>query len=1374
MPNLDQGQTDALDYLPVRVPDTELKDELQDIKAESAKDLAPLKVPVDVLKDRDFELLMYRLFQDGQGSQAKDQCNLGIIHDDTALMQGTRDEGRDIALYRGGVAIGMVQCKHYEDDLSRPRTLKEICRFILAAKLHPELMPHPQDFTYVLAISRAANSKTVSLFHETATVLANNPELLPTAVNEARSGFKGLQVLTLEESLVSAREALSKIKLKLIQGVDLAIWLHDSEKVYSTFFQTRFVIEKEEVLRQLKEIKEALAGNFSIESLDHSQELSAVAIARAVKKDGDHRLVTLNEVYIQRTLETEIDRKIQEANHSAGEGVLIAVIAPAGFGKTSLLWGCHRRWSGRSNTVALALAATQIAALIFNSRFEKVRTSLLSHASTLRDGGVRFVVCLDTFDVLMHSEELSQPALKLIRELVDAGAALVFSTRPEEVAYIKLDQLVPHSVALCLSEYDTEEFNQALTSYCTAFYSGVNTDLQASQYADRLAELVASGRPAREVCLNPLTLRMLFELYAPADVPEDINAHDLYRRYLKDRVQSDRRAGAPHTTAKGKDLLPAAKRVATAMFSLKVPALTDDQYDQLGIELGVAHYELSELVSRHLVRRTAGRVEFFHQTFFEYITGLVLAEQNRYSLEACKTALINHANDRFEFPIREHQLWHCANSLLRDNTLLNSTVEELLSLVHPGPSGAALRLHMMDKLGYDSGRAYVLESAKAGNAFALKRYCQLIHHLPQERSYEVLAVIRVCSPHRSWGILHSMSQLITWLAPIDWPTCKQLITTHNLIEDLCRAEQQGGHGAKIVTDILRAGRLQDMEFVVKTAVRCLELFREKVTIIEFLNLCAETVTQDEGQFLTNAIAKWTSSKSVTELRATQGPVAQCLSTLWIRFPVLCALCGKSTQLVDSTELRLSLHALTLVNHSDLDDIYIGFLHRLDQNLEADALRLVLHHMAARLLRRPHKTALHIRDLTIQQCERLLAGLNITSSQVQQKEKAKAQVIFDFIRELKEHNVCPPSLQSFIATIPTQGWLERRFLQHLLPMAVTENLENALAAVAVISDTPQLYPHALEVLCAALPTLVQTPDHLDMALTLAINVQSSQLAIASIVNALDSQNREIMFTVARRHAPALQDFCMNEAKGTLIENHHSAYLLLNHLIRYGLIDMIKYPQSLLWAQRETLPRQTFAHTAAQILLVSCTTCENGEPTIHELLDAVPEPPAKVKDHVAPSLQHILCIPDVHLSEETLDKLVNFVLRPGTGHSLLGLIGWVMDIYHKKGDLLGANDAALKLLRSPFISDLSQMQYRRICHRLDKPFQRLYCQLSEAELTCHLQELYRINPLFGRVIVVALCKSDSPYRDALARQLTADKRIDSSLRTIVHDYRQYRWV
>lgn len=1365
-----QGRSDVMDDVLVQITNAQIDEELKTVSPLQALDATPLSVPVEVLGDRAFELLAHQLFKDGQGTKAKTQCGLGVIHDSTWLMQGTADKGRDVVLLRNGTVVGVVQCKHYANDFTLPQTLKEVCRFILATKLYPEMLPSPEDFTYVLVLSRKANGKTSSLFQETARILQDSPELLPKAVSEAL-GFKELSTLDPVEALAYAQNIFGKIKLRLLQGIDLAIWLHSSEAVFATFFQARFVVDKAEVLERLEQIKNALNGNFSADVLDQSREVSALAIARADTQEGVQRLIMLSEVYIPRSIEAQIDLWMDKADYASGDGVLVVVTAPAGFGKTSLLWGCQRRWSERVGVVTLSLAATQLATLILNARFDNVRQALLSHVANLREAGLRFVVYLDTFDVLMHREELSKPALRLIRELVENGTSLIVSSRPEEVADLSFEHLAPHSVQLYLSEYDTHEFADALRSYCAVFYPEADARARTLIYAERLAELVASGRPAREVCLNPLALRMLFELYAPAEVPEDINVSLLYLRYLKERVQGDRRAGAPKSTAKGKDLSQAIKQVALAMFSQRVPSLTDRQFDQLVTHQGVDESELVELVSRHLVRRTAGRVEFFHQTFFEYITGLALAEQSLYSPGKCEAELLVHADDSFEFPIREHQLWHCAHWLRQDATEMDSTLGNLFRQHHPGPWSAALRLHLMAETGYGQPREYILNAAQSGAADVLKRYCQLIHHLALSRTNEVHELISASLGYQTWDVVQWTSQLMIWLARTEWPTCRALVEEHNLVGLLSEVAKRSGNVGPIVTGILRGGLEADPDYVVRKAAMCLYTVREKDTVLDFLAQCAETIPVEEARFLTEELLEWARAESPERIGHLLSSAERCLSTLWSRFPSLCNLRGDSTPLVESTELRLSLRALNSNNIEALDPVRTGLLQRLGVDLSAGALNFLLHKFVVRLMHSPHTTPL-LKSLADHRCERLIIDLQGPMQGGQPIDLEKAKVVYDFVRRLKELRCCPNAVSDIVASIPSRQWLDAQYLMRIFPIAVAEEVCGAVEAFQDILRLPQAFPLHLAVMRAAFPAVLQTPDQLDIALRLAIADKSSRLASASLKKVVGSAAWQDMRTVALRHASELQRMCLAAAVGALIEERKSAYILLELMVRKGLIGKIDYSHVLHLTENETMSR-TRAQAAAHVLLTACTTIENGAQTVRALLDAALRQTEGEKNNLTQQLHQILVIEGLRLDDPLMEELVDFALQPTATQSQVSLVGRVMNIFYFQNDVPRADQAALKLLRSPSLQRLSSMQKRRLCHHLDKSFQHLYRQLSESELQVHIQELRQLDPLLGRVVVVALCKSRRPNRDDWARQLTADQTIPMSLRTIIHDYRQYRW-
>lgn len=1370
MAQLEHDQTSLVGDMPVMLEEAQVESELRDLVAYSALDAAPLRVPVEVLGDREFELLMFRLFQDWQREQGKHPCGIEIRHDRTWLMQGTADMGRDVVLMRAGVAVGVVQCKHYASDYTLPQTLREICRFILAAKVYPALLPNPDDFTYVLALSRRANGKAASLFQEPARVLRESPELLTDAVDKAISDFKGLSELDPAKALAHVSDVLARIDIQLLQQQDLAIWLHSCEVVFSTFFQARYVVDKTEVLERLEKVIQLLNGNFSLEALDQSRELSALAVAQARKHDGTQRLISLSEVYIRRNIEDEIDNKIEKSCTTTDHGVLIAVVAPAGFGKTSLLWGCHQRWHERTDTVSLPLAAAQLATMLPGSGFETIRRALLQHAVNLRDAGIRFTVWLDTFDVLMHREDLWPLALQLIRELVELGASVIISSRPEELANLKLEDLVTSTVRLYLSEYDEDEFPRALQAHCAAFHAGADAMVQASLYATRLAELVALGRPAKDVCLNPLALRMLFELYAPDQVPEDIDSLRLYQQYLSTRVKVDVRAGTLYSTSKREGLLNTAKLIASKMFESSAPFLTEQQCDDLSLYSNVDEYDIRELISRHLLRRNAGRIEFFHQTFFEYVAGLALAEKSGYSPDTCRIDILQHADNCFEFPIRQHQFWHCARHNSSPASLMEPYVDSLLKQHHPGPLSTALRLHLMDRSGYVSGREYLLEKARDGNADVLKRVCQLIHHLPCSRADEVKALIMAAKPYQGWSVLQWTSNLLIWLCPVDWPTCKLLIQEHNFFGNLNRLASAYGIVAQIGTQVLQYGLTADPSFVLRNAIRLLHTGRQAGVTLIFLIRCAaaDSVKRNHAWWLVKQLLKWARSCSVSQLGPVVDLAARCLGLLWSRFPALCQLECDHVVLTKATDLHLSLRALALLEDEALLSIRNRLLIRLNHNLGAAALQVLLQRMVIPQLQNARLVPA-LRLQVIAQCTQLVAGL---SDQSYAWEASIKSIVVDFVRVLQEKGSCPAVLDDFLGFIPARQWLDDLSLLRLLPMALVNGLPSAKESMVTLLGNTAQYPSHISVLRAALPNLICTSSHLDMALSLAVAGQSSTLAISALKKAIANDGWSTLRPAAERHAPRLLQLALIMSQDTKSQSRALAYALLDVLILQKLVDRLPPLQALSWAERETTLR-TSAQVSVQNLLVTCITVEHSEQTIQMLLNAAINQPGNVRHHSIFQLRQALMLKGLNLSQPLLAALIDFALQSDAKLPQVRLLGRVMDIRLSVGDTAGANLTALKLLYSPTLMQLSAVQKRQICHHLDKSFQQLYFRLGTPELRLHLEALSQLDALAGRLVVVALCKTTRSDRDEWARELTANECVHWSLRKTVNDYQQYRW-
>src|SRR5690554_5091316 len=88
--------------------------------------------PYNQISDsRRFEELVYSLYK------IKIEHREFNVFDDIVLMTGVRESGRDCVLYVKGKPYGLIQCKQYQNNLSKNLLGEEITRFALYSLANP-------------------------------------------------------------------------------------------------------------------------------------------------------------------------------------------------------------------------------------------------------------------------------------------------------------------------------------------------------------------------------------------------------------------------------------------------------------------------------------------------------------------------------------------------------------------------------------------------------------------------------------------------------------------------------------------------------------------------------------------------------------------------------------------------------------------------------------------------------------------------------------------------------------------------------------------------------------------------------------------------------------------------------------------------------------------------------------------------------------------------------------------------------------------------------------------------------------------------------------------------------------------------------------
>lgn len=328
-------------------------------------------------------------------------------------------------------------------------------------------------------------------------------------------------------------------------------------------------------------------------------DASKIVLGRSL---GTADTINLSDVYVERAIEGPLVDYLWDDS-----GAPKLVVGDAGMGKTSLLWSLARKAGQFGGLEPLFISAHMLR--------ELQPESLIPSAER------RTVLLLDTVDLLLHTERDRTHLHLVLAQARMRECKVIMTCRPLEAARI---EGIERDDRLNIDEYDDRELEATLAKHVYRFYAREEL-LVREEHLHNLQNLVAGHHPMERICRHPLTLRMLFVLYAPGAVPRNIDTASLYSDYWRRRVCLDWRAGSPAPSEGALDLSSVTGWVAARMLGEGIAQLPLEQTRYLvdkGRELG--HHNLRGEVVDALVDRGIfvsvdnASVAFFHQSFLEY------------------------------------------------------------------------------------------------------------------------------------------------------------------------------------------------------------------------------------------------------------------------------------------------------------------------------------------------------------------------------------------------------------------------------------------------------------------------------------------------------------------------------------------------------------------------------------------------------------------------------------------------------------------------------------------------------------------------------------------------------------------------------------
>lgn len=485
----------------------------------------------------------------------------------------------------------------------------------------------------------------------------------------SREVHQGIKVGEMEASGVvrACNQGQTPIAWLIIRGVsdfgddfksdEFHEWASSSAASYTKLF-----LEQGFDLRLLRDEE----PNRTLEKLEQLSALGTEDAAFVQRAFGSAEPeLRLDELYATRKVEAQVLSSAKpDGPRKKSPYQPIAIIGDAGEGKTSLLWRLAARLRQEQGGKVFFLKASSLR-LETNSPHSGMVTAeeILDAVLLALRKSVPVFLLLDTVDLIVRDAAHRDAILLLAARVEAAGCQLLITCRRQEFSFLVTSavaslesDLLPRFVTFELGDYDDDEFRDAVNRHVERFYRGAEPG-EADQQAQRLFVAVAAGRPVRELCFRPLTLRMLFTLYAPHEIPSEIHTFRLYTEFWSARVRDDRRAGTPSVSTSGQNLEQPAGYIALTMLAESRVEAEQSLLEPVLKRFGCPSDSIAALLSRDVLHAdTQGRVRFFHQTLFEHAAARGLHLLGTAKAEPFVKDIMANPNDLFAAPVVEQWL----------------------------------------------------------------------------------------------------------------------------------------------------------------------------------------------------------------------------------------------------------------------------------------------------------------------------------------------------------------------------------------------------------------------------------------------------------------------------------------------------------------------------------------------------------------------------------------------------------------------------------------------------------------------------------------------------------------------------------------------
>ncbi|MEP7342613.1 MAG: NACHT domain-containing protein [Acidobacteriota bacterium] len=1082
----------------------------------------------------------------------------------------------------------------------------------------------------------------------------------------------------------------------------------------------------------------------------------AQQVIQAAGSDHHAEVVLGPELYVERDIEQEICDRLEKSGRR-GQSASVLVTGDAGHGKTSLLWrlhhtyGAHQALEGAGNWEPWFIKSTL---LVMTPRAGEATgglylDDLLAAARLVLAEGRKPLVLLDTVDALLHGEEAERErVVEALLTLLEEGCSLIAACRPQEA--VLLGPLRRGS--LRLDEYRGRELTEAIDKHVAHFYAYADLHTREEHRA-HINSVVARGLPLREVCVNPLTLRMLFVLYAPDAVPAEVNVFDLYDKFWRDRVVTDRRAGSPLPPSGAANLEKAAALVALVMLAEGQPELPAQRVRDGVTNFGGDAAEIEQLISRGVLHGQGGAtLHFFHQTFFEHSAARAILDHfGGGGLTMLQRRLASRPHDMFLSPVYEQALLLaenmpaavrlCADDLLgnlfrADSAIERSSAAYIYAHRKSVPTAIARQFHAL---------------LKAADTALVRRFLAVAPNLPIQRWADLFHELDLIWERGKWEEHAHVLDLLERLAVRDDQRVLDYLSRHEVLDYILKLpfHFQGA------TRLLRVYAALAIHQPVRSWELVGRLYRfglkeqSQDLQISAINALAEYATLYGPETIASRFEEMARSTAGTPPRFNE-VFPQAIGRLWAiewraRNVALKTIVEQASgPQADQVQTRARLYGLAALlvdsgNVADAAYLFESFRREADVHRQWLWARMCLPGLLGSEVEDNELSPAvrHIRSEII-----AIFGDRIrqpkSSAEAEAEAAPDSQRIFLMACEAVEKANFSPARLAALLDFPEaeapEVWLDKELFAELLPDAYVGGHYGAVEAMRLLTNAPERFPEA-PVVPIALRLSALAAEHREavwqyLALTARAGSVEGAAALVRTLELLQPPVAEITDDLK----VSLNAFRQSLAASRSVPAQRIGCALWWHLVRLGVCDAPSLDEI-----KRQLKEKSDVTTRAELVNLL------AQASVRSRFDA---------DQVAAILLPLAGLKDQKLGKTALTALVNLIvelpveapefildaldvaLAAPTDSGRPTLFGRVIEFLSLRNVAL-ATEILKRILLAPAITELGKQAQKDIANRLRSPARQLVRVMTQEQRNQLLALTTAIDPLLQRVIVEAVC-------------------------------------